>query len=82
MQRHLKSIDNLPFAIPVTPYFGVDDVKARAAGKIFQVLRSQVSPSPGVPIPVPKCETSCPSEAPASTRGASPQVVHADLMKR
>lgn len=44
----------LPFAIPVTAYLGIDDIKARAAGKVFQVLRFQVSPSPGAPMPVRK----------------------------
>lgn len=39
----------LPFAIAVTADLGVDHIEAGAAGKIFQILWPQVSPSP-VPI--------------------------------
>lgn len=35
-----------PFAISLTANFRVHDLEARAAREIFQVLRSQVSPSP------------------------------------
>lgn len=50
----------LPLAIAVTAYFRVDDIEARAAGEILQVLWSPVSPSPGAPIPVPKSERESP----------------------
>lgn len=39
----------IPFAIAVTANLGVDHIEAGAAGKIFQILWPQVSPSP-VPI--------------------------------
>lgn len=40
-----------PFAVAVAANFGVDDIKARTAGKVFQVLWFHVSPSPGAPVP-------------------------------
>lgn len=46
-----------PFAIAVAANLGVDDIKARTAGEIFQVLRFQVSPSPGLATPVRSRET-------------------------
>jgi hypothetical protein len=37
-------LQNLPSAIAVTAYFGVDNIETRLTGEIFEILWSSVSP--------------------------------------